>query len=64
MSSSSRNGCTACPNALIETGAQRLARAEVETHDLAGLHGPRVYRDLERIGLNAGAPSGSAIRTE
>jgi hypothetical protein len=31
--------------------AQRLPRAHVETHDLARLHGPRVRRDLDRIGL-------------
>ena len=36
--------------------AQRLAGAHVETHDLAGLHGPRVRRDLNRIGLNESAP--------
>ena len=35
--------------------AQRLAGDEIETHDFAGLHGPRVYRDLERIGLKASA---------
>jgi hypothetical protein len=43
------------PERLDRHRAQRLARAHVETHDLAWLHGPRVRRDLNRIGLEGSA---------